>query len=235
MFKYQTPSFCLDYEAADEFHIKEVYEQDVYGIRSITRGSSVIDLGANIGLFSLMCAHEFGCQVVAVEPDPRNFIMLLHNLKANPSLSGSVLPVNCAVSDKKEIAGFNSRSDHSGGSHLIKQLSPSVDIPAYFTTSSHSGVFNQVYVECLPIGEIFVKSGMGICDFMKLDCEGAEYFVFQEDNIQLLQTRVKRLAFECHAVSDAYYLSFLRGIGYEVTSVDYVIGKVIKAVNKSLV
>ncbi|MCC5987299.1 MAG: FkbM family methyltransferase [Pararhodobacter sp.] len=50
------------------------------GIVSISEGDLVIDCGANIGEFSLRCNTE-GAEVVAFEPDPREFRALSENAK----------------------------------------------------------------------------------------------------------------------------------------------------------
>ena len=48
--------------------------------RSIRPGSIVVDVGANVGLFSLRCAEE-GARVVALEPSPDAYLCLEENVK----------------------------------------------------------------------------------------------------------------------------------------------------------
>ena len=44
----------------------------------------IVDIGGNVGLFSLYCNHYFGVQeAIVVEPDPENFALMKHNLDAN--------------------------------------------------------------------------------------------------------------------------------------------------------
>jgi FkbM family methyltransferase len=56
------------FSQAREMYCRQVYFPDGFALR---RGTTVIDLGANIGLFSLLAA-KIGCRVIAVEAQ-RNF------------------------------------------------------------------------------------------------------------------------------------------------------------------
>lgn len=63
------------------------YEPDIRGnfLRHVRPGDSVIDVGANIGLHTLLLAHLVGPQgsVTAFEPDPQSGSYLLKNLRRN--------------------------------------------------------------------------------------------------------------------------------------------------------
>lgn len=52
---------------------------------AVSPGSSVLDVGANIGIFSLLAAQQVGAsgRVIAVEPDPRSRRWLSRNAVAN--------------------------------------------------------------------------------------------------------------------------------------------------------
>ena len=234
----KTPGFMLDYGEPDAFQISDVFTHDIYGIKNLTKGSVVLDIGANIGLVSLMAAHV-GCRVIAVEPDPQTFGRLVKNVEQNKFLNndsqdlpeGSITCLNLAISAAAQTYAFKSRVDHSGGSYLDIHPQPGSEIPGYFSATGHSGNFNTINVKGVPISYIFDAHQVACCDFLKLDCEGAEWFVFQPENAQLLQNRVRKVAFECHADSDTYYVKFLSDLGYSVYSPNYVIGSVIKARN----
>ncbi len=67
--------------------INYVYEPDVTSFlqRSVKRGDRAIDLGANIGYFTLLLAKLVGPEghVIAFEPDAENFALLEQNICAN--------------------------------------------------------------------------------------------------------------------------------------------------------
>ena len=82
--------------------IIESYILNVYRIEKIKRGKVVVDLGAGIGEFALLASDKVGegGKVIAIEPSPDDFKTLQDNIRLNGC--NNVIPINCAVSDKKE-------------------------------------------------------------------------------------------------------------------------------------
>jgi hypothetical protein len=82
----------------DEVFTHEVYTQ--YGVTLPTHGGTVVDCGANIGLFSLYAALavERGCQlkVVAFEPAPLTAAALRYNL-SKFCTDATAVCVQCAI------------------------------------------------------------------------------------------------------------------------------------------
>jgi FkbM family methyltransferase len=69
-----------------------LYEPRLAEILARAAGMSracVWDVGANIGIFSLLCARQ-GATVVALEPDAENLLLLRQHLAANEPWSGAV-------------------------------------------------------------------------------------------------------------------------------------------------
>jgi len=70
----------------DEKVIPEVLKKCVYERKAIdffiNTNEIWLDLGANIGTFSLLCLAR-GAKVIAFEPEPENFALLNQNLQAN--------------------------------------------------------------------------------------------------------------------------------------------------------
>ncbi len=69
-------------------------------LRSIKPGMTVMNVGANVGLYSLLAARKAGKRgkVYAFEPDPRSFALLMQNAKQYP---GIIEPIPFAVSDRE--------------------------------------------------------------------------------------------------------------------------------------
>lgn len=67
-------------------------------LRVIKPGDICIDVGANIGYFSLLMANA-GATVTAFEPTQYGFARLRRNLSLNPDLATRVTPVQLALSD----------------------------------------------------------------------------------------------------------------------------------------
>jgi FkbM family methyltransferase len=67
------------------------------------RPGLILDVGANIGFFSLLFAHIFPeCQVHSFEPNPYSFGRLQENVKANPKLANRITTFDNAVSDHEQ-------------------------------------------------------------------------------------------------------------------------------------
>ncbi len=136
--------------------------------QAVKEGQTVVDIGANIGYFTLLAARLVGPTgtVYAFEPEPHNYEVLLKNL----SLNGydNVVPVQKAV--------FNV-------SGTVKLYLSHTDIGAHTLREKHdhwqfdtkqSGDF--VEVEAVTLDEFFKDKGHPI-DVIKMDCEGSEMAV----------------------------------------------------------
>jgi FkbM family methyltransferase len=137
--------------------IDEVVKEDCYCVDCIPKGSTVVDVGANIGTFSIRCARERECKVFAFEPNLENFGLLCRNVRLN--LVSRVIPVHAAVGMDCSVRSFVSRNDHPAGSMFL-DLCP-------------DGISGDIeHVACL---DMFSIAAMVQRDFvLKLDCEGAE-------------------------------------------------------------
>lgn len=152
----------------------EVYDTNEYAVPNDLTGWQVLDIGANIGCFSRLCA-ERGANVLAIEPDPNNFKVLLHNVQGL-----SIRCINAAVSDETKLADFYTGDDPTGHS--------------LFKASHHTG---SDVIECYPLRH-FIRLQQSTetspIDLVKIDAEGAEYVVIPTADFSL----VKRLAIEFH-------------------------------------
>jgi FkbM family methyltransferase len=113
------------------------------------------DIGANIGLHSIMMA-KLGFQVQSYEPDPITFAHLNENIKRN-GLVGKIRANSKAVSTEKGTLEFTRVLGNTTGSHL-------------------SGSKENPYGE-LELFEVEVESFIEIMrsvDLMKIDVEGHE-------------------------------------------------------------
>jgi hypothetical protein len=69
---------------------------------------------------------------------------------------------------------------------------------------SHSlivGSFERtVEVECCTLGDIFERFSLKKIDYLKMDCEGAEYEILE--NATSLLRRIRRISMETHTTAD---------------------------------
>ena len=147
---------------------KEIIYKDDYRLRSdpLPRGAVVVDVGANLGMFSLHVAADHGAaRVYAFEPFPESYALLKRNAEHNHL--DAIVPIPLAIAGES-----GTRELHMQGRHGVHSL---------FGTSGEA-----VRIECITLADAFARWDIQRCDFLKLDCEGAEYEI-------LLQRAVRRL------------------------------------------
>ena len=76
---------------------------------------SFLDIGANIGIYSLYAARK-GLKVIAVEPDALNYAMLNLNIRVN-NFGKIIMPYCIAIHDKEKFSSFNINWYEWGGAH----------------------------------------------------------------------------------------------------------------------
>ena len=133
--------------------INEVVEKKVY-LRhfSISKNDNVVDIGAHIGSFSIL-ASSLGGKVCAYEPYYGNFDLLRNNVFLND------VPVKCfdvGVMGRGGWRNLHIRRRNLGGC-------------SFYTTD-----LDTIKVRCVLLRDVFHTNHIGVCDFLKLDCEGAE-------------------------------------------------------------
>lgn len=110
---------------SDEIIIREIFQENVYRLHDnfFARGGAVLDVGANIGIFTLnvlLRAKNNGVPVTvyAVEPEPHNLELLMANINQNEWVLGesNVVIINQGLGGTTGTAFIN---DNHGGSRVV--------------------------------------------------------------------------------------------------------------------
>jgi FkbM family methyltransferase len=149
--------------------------------------STVVDVGANVGYFSLWWLSRFPRnKVIAVEPMPNNFSLLERNRMLNPDKDFHV--INCAM--------------RSQGGHVILHF----DRSDSFTTSASilqgTGGGDEISVKAISLAQLVADFHLSRIDFLKLDCEGSEYDILYHCDGALLDS-IWCIAMETHPGAEA--------------------------------
>jgi len=124
-------------------------------------GSTFVDVGANIGWYTLIGSKMVGLtgKVVAIEPEPKNFVLLQKNVKDN-NLTNAIM-INAALSDINGYEWLNLSSLPT--EHSIMS-----------TSSSHN-----IRVPSERLDDLLNKLKISHVDFLKIDVEDAEMRVLR--------------------------------------------------------
>ncbi|MBI5578837.1 MAG: FkbM family methyltransferase [Deltaproteobacteria bacterium] len=158
-------------------------------------GSAALDIGANIGYFSLLLSSFAAGRghVWAFEPAPDNFAMLLKNIKANRR--GNITPVRAAVGAKTGQQFLYLSSAHSGD-HRVYQ--------------PREGPRPAVPVDFVALDDYFSSNRR--IDLIKMDIQGAEGLALKGMPRILSQSPRPIILMEC-------WPHGLQGAGSKVTDV----------------
>ncbi len=128
----------------------------------VKHGMKVVDVGANMGYFSLLLADRIGPggRLWAFEPDPRNFELLTWNLDVNGFTPWSK-PYRVAAFDHRSRVRFWQNPINFGGHSVL-------------TEDSGEVAGTVIEVEAMPLDEVIASS----VDIMKIDAEGSEPFIW---------------------------------------------------------
>ena len=86
--------------------------------QTIKTGDTVLDLGANIGYYTLIAAHKVGDRgrVIAFEPDPDNIALLRHNVLLNGFEN---VDVECAAATDRCGQAYLWKNRSNWGGHSL--------------------------------------------------------------------------------------------------------------------
>jgi FkbM family methyltransferase len=121
-----------------------------------------VDIGANVGLYSLYLASCGQVRTLAIEPQPGILDRLRFHLAANPSAEVDVKPI--ALSDRDGEATLVLNDSDSGGTHLDKQ-------------NGREEAGERISVPCKPLMAVLAEAGIAAISALKIDVEGAEDIV----------------------------------------------------------
>ena len=157
-------------------HVWMIQEYSNSGF-DINDSDIVIDIGAHIGLFALF-ASQFCKQgkIFCFEPIKENYELLVENINSNKIKN--IIPFNFAVSKESDSVKIFINDDYSGHSMFLETN-------------------NFVIVKSKSILDIFSENNIQECNFLKLDCEGAEYDIINSLPSDFLN-KIKKSVIEYH-------------------------------------
>lgn len=184
-------------------------------LRSVLgRDATFVDVGANIGWFSMLGASLVGRggRVVAIEPNPLNVALAQRSAAENGFGNVEVLAV--ALAEQPQAVALE--TDGSNGRVIPIDGPPEAPVPASFVVPAY------------PLDDVLERLDVGRVDVMKIDVEGAEPLVIRgaartlKDSLPVLISEFYPLALDSSPWGSARaYLDMLRGLGYELSVIGH--------------
>ena len=172
------PPHCDLLTITDDIFFKQVY---THGPVQVEAGDVVVDIGANVGVFSLYAAARTNQRVLSYEPYPENYEFLLCNLRDNRV--AHVDTRQAAVTDILGVAQLYI-APRSGG-HLM------------FDHGIKGKLTETVEVPSVTLPSILENETLERIDFLKMDCEGSEGMILRSTPPEMLR-RIRKIAMEYH-------------------------------------
>ena len=160
----------VDLRSSTEFHAYYLGDFDTEAIRTALRlippDSTVLDVGANIGFWSIPLANHLrgrGC-LHAFEPVPANFKRLSENVRGN-TLEDTAHLHEIGLSDQNGSLQISLREDFADGAETGN---------ATIVVDSYDLLFECKQIRVDRLDDIFDSLGISRLDFIKVDIEGHE-------------------------------------------------------------
>jgi len=145
---------------------------------NVEEGDVVVDVGASVGPFSYMAASNKPEKIYCFEPHSELFKTLERNM-------GNVtVPVKCIP---KGIGAVDGPIEFSG----------------LFNKDSMAMYSKKKFAGSIKFTTFLANHSIDRIDFLKTDCEGGEYDIFNEKNYEWIKKNVKKIAGEFHLHTEA--------------------------------
>jgi FkbM family methyltransferase len=155
-------------------------------LRDLGMNPVIVDIGAHIGDFSLLMAHQIpGARILAYEPEPENFALLEENIETN-GFKAAIFPFRQAISDQ------------SGEKMRIFRHPDNLGMHSQFP-QDRLGAYDGTFIEAetVSLEDVFEQNAIDSCDLLKMDCEGGEYPILLNAPAHVL-ARIRRISLEYH-------------------------------------
>lgn len=157
---------------------KEVFINKIYD--HIDVGDVVVDVGANLGFFSIFAAKHGASKVFALEPVSKTFSFLEHNT---------------AGIDKIKLYNVGLSSENKTTKIRIDPFASSTS-----SINQNQSIKNAVEEEItlISISNFIKESHISFIDYLKLDCEGTELEIINSLDEDFLSSKIRKISLEVH-------------------------------------
>lgn len=179
------------FDIAELSILTDIWHRHVYDpvFLTIQPSDLVVDVGSNKGYFAIYAASKTQNMIYALEPYPAAFDYLNQNIALNKFKN--ITSFNLGLWDRSGSMPFYI-SSNSGG-HSMRPKPSTID---------------SMTVPVLTLADFCRQNRIEKIDFLKLDCEGAEYDILLNLDREFM-SKIKKIAMETHEFGN-YHPSAVR-------------------------
>ena len=182
------------------------YERDYVKVEP---NDVVVDVGANVGVFSAYALSSSPSHVYCIEPMPNAFKYLKYNMSEFPNTT----LINKAISKDGEDAVFID----SEVSLINSSKEVADNFGEYMAINGEKKNWKEVNVSTITFNDFISQYKIDKIDFLKVDCEGGELDLFKTIDKDFLTNNIKKIALEYHSKEIFEFLiETLVGCGFTI-------------------
>ena len=175
------------FQTITEIFYNEDYRNDFV---QIDTNDIVVDIGANIGIFSIWALQFSPEKIIAVEPEQTTFNYLQENTKD----FNNITIIKKGISDKEGTVELTT-TEQSRANYL--SINDNI-LDKNIRTVYDADLISQM-VETTTISNLIKENNLERIDFLKVDCEGGELDLFRTIDKKYLRNNIKKISVEFHS------------------------------------
>ena len=175
--------FDSDFNCSSYVEVFIMNRYHKYGI-SVEKDDVVVDIGGNLGAFIKLSLINECKKIYCCEPNP-NCIELIKKYYGD---SDKLILNEYAISDNMGLSYLKLDINNK-----VSESSQLINAEAFCKEND-----NLIKVKTNTFANFIKDNNIKIIDYLKVDCEGGENFIFNKDNIEFIKNNVKKIAVEYH-------------------------------------
>ena len=182
---FYTPSIMT------KWRVDSIYEKEpitLEWLSTLSKDKILLDIGANVGMYSIIAAKVYGAKVYSFEPEPINYSILTKNILLN-SLSERINSYPAGISNLDGFSEFYVQDTRVGGSNNT------MNNPINFKLEQMN---YQYKVTCISYKlDTLIENGLiETPTHIKIDVDGIEHIIVQNGTKVLESDKLETLIIE---------------------------------------
>jgi FkbM family methyltransferase len=193
LFRFRVPKYGYAFYCRlnkDDFKLMTLHEDEIIDQFCPKPGDTVVDVGAHIGLYTIIAAKRVGPtgKVIAIEPDPENCNLLKRNVELNRLTN--VITLECAAFSSNTKLKLYLPGKERGFTKLNTVMSNRALTETFLEVDGNT------------LDHLMLMQGLTQINWIKIDVEGAELEVLKGATATLSENNDIALLIEVHNVND---------------------------------